>query len=30
MRDHKPVDVLEGIATLSNPDDLIEVDAIAR
>src|SRR5260370_20436 len=27
--DHKPTDVLAGIATLSNPDYLIEVDAIA-
>lgn len=27
--DHKPTDVLVGIATLSNPDYLIEVDAIA-
>lgn len=27
--DHKPADVLVGIATLSNPDYLIEVDAIA-
>jgi enamine deaminase RidA (YjgF/YER057c/UK114 family) len=27
--DHKPADVLMGIATLSNPDYLIEVDAIA-
>ena len=26
---HKPADVLVGIATLSNPDYLIEVDAIA-
>lgn len=26
---HKPADVLLGIATLSNPDYLIEVDAIA-
>jgi enamine deaminase RidA (YjgF/YER057c/UK114 family) len=27
--DHKPTDALVGIATLSNPDYLIEVDAIA-
>jgi enamine deaminase RidA (YjgF/YER057c/UK114 family) len=27
--DHKPADVLAGIATLSNPEYLIEVDAIA-
>lgn len=27
--DHKPADVLVGIATLSNPDYLIEVDAFA-
>ena len=27
--DHKPADVLVGIATLSNPDYLIEVDATA-
>jgi len=27
--DHKPADVLVGIATLSNPEYLIEVDAIA-
>lgn len=27
--DHKPADVLVGIATLSHPDYLIEVDAIA-
>lgn len=27
--EHKPADVLVGIATLSNPDYLIEVDAIA-
>jgi len=27
--DHKPADVLVGIATLSNPDYLIEVDALA-
>jgi enamine deaminase RidA (YjgF/YER057c/UK114 family) len=27
--DHKPADALVGIATLSNPDYLIEVDAIA-
>lgn len=27
--DHKPADTLVGIATLSNPDYLIEVDAIA-
>jgi enamine deaminase RidA (YjgF/YER057c/UK114 family) len=27
--DHKPADVLVGVATLSNPDYLIEVDAIA-
>jgi enamine deaminase RidA (YjgF/YER057c/UK114 family) len=27
--DHKPVDTLVGVATLSNPDYLIEVDAIA-
>jgi len=27
--DHKPADVLVGITTLSNPDYLIEVDAIA-
>jgi len=27
--DHKPADVLVGIATLSNPDYMIEVDAIA-
>jgi enamine deaminase RidA (YjgF/YER057c/UK114 family) len=27
--DHKPADVLVGIARLSNPDYLIEVDAIA-
>lgn len=27
--DHKPTDVLVGIETLSNPDYLIEVDAIA-
>jgi enamine deaminase RidA (YjgF/YER057c/UK114 family) len=27
--DHKPADVLVGIATLSNPDYLIEVDAVA-
>jgi enamine deaminase RidA (YjgF/YER057c/UK114 family) len=27
--DHKPTDVLVGIATLSNPDYMIEVDAIA-
>jgi enamine deaminase RidA (YjgF/YER057c/UK114 family) len=26
---HKPADVLVGIATLSNPDYLIEVDAVA-
>ena len=29
FEDHKPADVLVGIATLSNPDYLIEVDAIA-
>jgi enamine deaminase RidA (YjgF/YER057c/UK114 family) len=27
--DHKPADTLIGVATLSNPDYLIEVDAIA-
>ena len=27
--DHKPADTLVGVATLSNPDYLIEVDAIA-
>jgi enamine deaminase RidA (YjgF/YER057c/UK114 family) len=27
--DHKPVDTLVGMATLSNPESLIEVDAIA-
>ena len=27
--DHKPVDTLVGVATLSNPDYLMEVDAIA-
>lgn len=27
--DHKPADVLVGIATLSNPNYLIEVDAVA-
>jgi enamine deaminase RidA (YjgF/YER057c/UK114 family) len=27
--DHKPADILVGVATLSNPDYLIEVDAIA-
>ena len=27
--DHKPTDTLVGIATLSNPDYMIEVDAIA-
>jgi enamine deaminase RidA (YjgF/YER057c/UK114 family) len=27
--DHKPVDTLVGVATLSNPEYLIEVDAIA-
>jgi len=27
--DHKPADTLVGIATLSHPDYLIEVDAIA-
>lgn len=27
--EHKPTDALVGIATLSNPDYLIEVDAIA-
>lgn len=27
--DHKPADALIGVATLSNPDMLIEVDAIA-
>lgn len=27
--DHRPADVLVGIATLSNPDYLIEVDALA-
>jgi enamine deaminase RidA (YjgF/YER057c/UK114 family) len=29
FKDHKPADVLVGIATLSNPDYLIEVEAVA-
>lgn len=29
FRDHKPTDTLVGVQTLSDPDFLIEVDAIA-